>query len=208
MQVMILHKNIMLLSVILSAVTMVGVLYITGTTATAATVSTCDDRTTIIPDTFRGDADVFCADRGGHSGVSMSACEDRATIIPSGFRGDPDVYCADHGGFVAPTSNNEGTTFSGGEQKLVKSDCKDAEVNQENCGIIRYLVLFINILSALVGVVVVGSIIYGGIQYSTAGSDPQKVSAAKSRIRNAIIALVFFIFTYSLLNYLVPGGVL
>lgn len=77
-----------------------------------------------------------------------------------------------------------------------------------HCGILNYFVIFINVLSALAGVVIVGSIVGGGIQYSMAGSDPQKVQAAKNRIRNAIIALLFFLFGYGLLNYLVPGGVL
>ena len=97
----------------------------------------------------------------------------------------------------------------------VKSDCQGDNIqagapegSEEHCGILDYLVLFINVLSGLVGVVVLGSIIYGGIQYSSAGSDPQKVQAAKNRIRNALIALFFFIFMYGFLNYLVPGGIL
>ena len=95
--------------------------------------------------------------------------------------------------------------------KYVENDFQtgpNESLNEGNCGIIRYLVIIINLLSALVGVVIVGSIIWAGIQYSMAGSDPQKVSAAKDRIRNALIALFFFLFMYGLLNYLVPGGVL
>lgn len=87
-----------------------------------------------------------------------------------------------------------------------EGDCTESNINEDNCGIVRYIVVIINILSALVGVAVVASIIIGGIQYSTAGSDPQKVQAAKARIRNAIIALLFFIFGYAILNFLVPGG--
>lgn len=88
------------------------------------------------------------------------------------------------------------------------NDCETDSPSAENCGIIGYLVLFINVLSALAGIIIVGSIIYAGIQYSMSGSDPQKVSAAKDRIRNAIIALIFFIFGYAIINYLIPGGVL
>jgi hypothetical protein len=113
--------------------------------------------------------------------------------------------CVNDGGSWNET---EGFCTFSNEPSYIESDCNDSDINQDNCGIVKYLVLFINFLSGIVGIVVVGSIIYGGIQYSTAGSDPQKVSAAKSRIRNAIIALIFFLFMYSLLNYLVPGGVL
>lgn len=92
------------------------------------------------------------------------------------------------------------------EPEYKANDCET--VDKDNCGIIEYLVIFINVLSALAGVVIAASIAYGGIQYSMAGSDPQKVSAAKARIRNAIIALLFFIFGYGFLNFLVPGGLL
>lgn len=83
-----------------------------------------------------------------------------------------------------------------------------AELSSSNCGIVRYLVIIINTLSALAGIAIIGSIVYGGIQYSASGSDPQKVGAAKDRIRNAFIALILFIFGYAIVNYLVPGGIL
>lgn len=91
------------------------------------------------------------------------------------------------------------------------SDCKpdDGErLNKDNCGIVAYVVLAIQVLSAMVGIVVVGSIMFAGIQYTTAGSDPQKVSAAKSRVRNSLLALFLFIFTFAFLNWLIPGGLL
>lgn len=104
---------------------------------------------------------------------------------------------------------------SGSGNDVLKNDCSgdniragEAEDSDNHCGILDYLVTFINLLSALAGVVIVASIVMGGIQYSSAGSDASKVSAAKGRIRNAIIALLLFVFGYSILNYLVPGGVL
>ncbi|HSX05976.1 MAG TPA: pilin [Candidatus Saccharimonadales bacterium] len=80
-----------------------------------------------------------------------------------------------------------------------------ADISQ--CDLFKnYLNPFIDFLAALVGVAVVISIVYGGIQYGSSGGDPQKVTAAKNRIRNALIALVTFIFLFSLLKFLVPGG--
>lgn len=90
-----------------------------------------------------------------------------------------------------------------------ENDCEgDIKAGNGSCGILDYLVLFINVLAGLAGVVIVGSLIYAGILYSAAGSDAQRVAAAKDRIRNAIIALLFFIFGYGIINYLVPGGLL
>ena len=72
--------------------------------------------------------------------------------------------------------------------------------------IVKYIDPFIDFLSALVGVAVVISIIIGGIQYSSSGGDPGKASAAKERIRNAIVALLVYLFLFSILNFLIPGG--
>lgn len=101
------------------------------------------------------------------------------------------------------------------EQKFARNDCRVplSEVNNEDgtlendCGIIRYLLIFINALSALVGVVIVGVITVGGIQYSTAADNPQATMAAKKRIGNAIAALLLYIFMFSFLQWLVPGGI-
>jgi hypothetical protein len=91
----------------------------------------------------------------------------------------------------------------------------DPAVNGGNCASVskcdlvsKWLNPFINFLAALVGIVVVISIVIGGIQYGSSAGDPQQVSAAKNRIRNAIIALVTFVFLYALLNFLIPGGLL
>lgn len=73
--------------------------------------------------------------------------------------------------------------------------------------IVNRLEEIINFLSIGVGVVVVAVIIFGGIQYMTADGSAQATAAAKSRITNALIALLAFIFTYAFLQWLVPGGV-
>lgn len=68
-------------------------------------------------------------------------------------------------------------------------------------GIIRFL-------SDGVGLVVVGSIIVGGIQYSASRGDPQATALAINRIRSSLIALLIYIFAYAFLNYILPGFVL
>lgn len=76
----------------------------------------------------------------------------------------------------------------------------------ENCNLVqKYLNPLINILSILVGVAVVMGIIYGGIQYSASGGDPQKAAAAKTHIRNSVVALIVYFFLYAFLKFLVPG---
>lgn len=71
----------------------------------------------------------------------------------------------------------------------------------------KYINPTIRLLSAAVGVVVITSIVVGGIQYSSAGSDPQKVAGARKLIGKAIVGLVTYIFLFALLQWLIPGGV-
>jgi len=82
----------------------------------------------------------------------------------------------------------------------LSADCGD-------CGLVeKYGIPFLNFLGAVVGLVVTISIVVGGIQYSSSADDPKKLAAAKERIRNAVIALIAFLFLFAFLQWLVPGG--
>lgn len=66
----------------------------------------------------------------------------------------------------------------------------------------------IRVLSAGVGLVIVGSIVVGGIQYSASRGDPQATALAIGRIRSSLLALMIFIFAYAILNFIIPNGFL
>jgi hypothetical protein len=66
----------------------------------------------------------------------------------------------------------------------------------------------IRFLSAGVGLVVIASIVYGGIQYTMSRGDPQATAAAVDRIRNSLLALLLFIFAYAIIAYIIPKGFL
>jgi hypothetical protein len=66
----------------------------------------------------------------------------------------------------------------------------------------------IRILSDGVGLVIIGSIIVGGIQFSASRGDPQATAKAITRIRATVIALFIYIFGYAILNYIIPAGFL
>jgi hypothetical protein len=55
--------------------------------------------------------------------------------------------------------------------------------------------------------IVMVSLIMGGIQYSTSEGDPQKVSKAKHRLTMTVISLVAYFFLFAMLQWLVPGGI-
>ena len=99
--------------------------------------------------------------------------------------------------------NGANVTNGNGTSNATTSQLKSGDSDK----IYNRLAGLINFLSAMVGVAVVISIIVGGIQYTTSSGDPQKVSAAKKRILNAVVALLAFIFMYAFLQFLIPGGI-
>lgn len=92
--------------------------------------------------------------------------------------------------------------------KPLKADCQAVNLDKNNCKIIRFIVDLIRVLSGLVGIVVVIMLAYSGIQYSMAKDNPQAVTAAKERIKNTLIALLAYLFVFSFLQWVVPGGVI
>lgn len=104
-------------------------------------------------------------------------------------------------------------TGSGGlEQggKRVEYKCTKGQSMQEctdGAPIVKYLNKFIDFAGAGVGIVIVGVIIVGGIQYTTSGDNPTAVAAAKARIANGALAFLTFLFMWALLQWVVPGGI-
>lgn len=75
--------------------------------------------------------------------------------------------------------------------------------------IIDMLFAVIRILTTGVGFALIISIIIAGVQYTTAGGDPNKTSLAKQRlVSTLLVALPLYLLTYAILNWLVPGMVL
>jgi hypothetical protein len=112
---------------------------------------------------------------------------------------------------IPETIDEEEGSSVGSEERVditIDKDCKAATLNQDNCIIIEYLVTAINLLSAVAGMAIVGSIMFAGYQYMSARDNPNAIQAARARIIWAFVALFLFIFTYGILNFLVPGGVL
>lgn len=135
-------------------------------------------------------------------------CNDGTPVeAQSPYPGYSTDFCSDKGGvnveagcddcdaeYREPNPNSED----------LRSDCNT--LAYEDCGITRIITQFINILTAVAGLVIVIMIVVGGVQYSAARDNPQATAAAKSKITNAILALAFFIFARAFLEYIVPGG--
>jgi|GEM_PF-1955887 len=75
-------------------------------------------------------------------------------------------------------------------------------------GTLDLIFAIIRFLSAGVGIIVIGSLVFAGIQYTASRGDPNASAAAIKRIQNTAIALLIYIFAFAILNYLVPAGFL
>jgi hypothetical protein len=94
-----------------------------------------------------------------------------------------------------------------------KNKCGETETSIINCpsgendnGLWGLLILAINILSTGVGVAAIGGIIWGGFMYLTASDSAEQLRKAKMILWNTTIGLIVYAAMYSLLNFLIPGG--
>lgn len=79
--------------------------------------------------------------------------------------------------------------------------------NPSGCSALTDMVFaIIRALSVGVGLVIVASMIFAGIQYTASRDDPSAVGKAKERVLNNVIALLVYIFAYAILNYVIPRG--
>lgn len=88
----------------------------------------------------------------------------------------------------------------------LKPDCTSGDLSK-GCKITEHLLKFINILSAVVGITCIVMITYWGIQYTISRDNAQMVSTARLRIMQTVLSLVGYLFLYSFLQWIVPGGV-
>jgi hypothetical protein len=117
------------------------------------------------------------------------------------------AYCS--GAASACTTVAETTVNQPFNKSRNASDCAGQykDLNQNNCQIIKIIAVITKALSGIAGLVIIAMIITGGIQYSMAAADPSKVQAAKQKITNALLALLLLVFGFSILQWLVPGGI-
>lgn len=109
---------------------------------------------------------------------------------------------------ATPTAAFAADTCGGVATAIIHCDetgGKDATT--KNTGVWGLLLLAINILTAGIGLVAIGGIVYGAVLYASAGGSPEQVKKARGIITNVVIGIVAYALMFSLLNFLIPGGV-
>lgn len=69
------------------------------------------------------------------------------------------------------------------------------------------LLLAINILTAGIGIVAIGGIVYAAILWTTAEDKNAQIVKSKETIFNVVVGLVAFALLWAFLQFLIPGGV-
>ncbi len=77
----------------------------------------------------------------------------------------------------------------------------------ENSGLWGILLIVINVMTAGVGVLALAGIVYGAVLYTSAGGSPEQIKKARTIFTNVVIGVLAFAGMYTLLQFIVPGGV-
>jgi hypothetical protein len=106
--------------------------------------------------------------------------------------------------FVAPAAM--AAECGGYTTSVINCDQTGGTTIQET-GAWGILLLAINILTAGIGIVAVGGIVYAAILYSSAGGNAEQTKKAMTIITDIVIGVVAYALMYAALNFLVPGGI-
>lgn len=108
---------------------------------------------------------------------------------------------------LLPTSSSLAQQTCGGVQTAIISCNQSGGDQVENTGLWGILLIAVNILTAGVGVLALAGIVYGAVLYTSAGGNPEQVKKARTIFTNVVIGVVAFAGMFTLLNFIVPGGV-
>lgn len=91
----------------------------------------------------------------------------------------------------------EKNTFASTNTSVLTGDLASVE------GILNVILVTLSIGA---GVLATASIVFAGILYMTAGSNSSQVEKAKKMIQNTVIGIIAYIFMWTILEWLIPGG--
>ena len=95
----------------------------------------------------------------------------------------------------------------GAKTSIINCDQKSGGSKAEDTGVWGILLLVLNIMTAGIGILAVGGIVYGAILYTSSSQNADQTKQAKDVIRNVVIGIIAYAAMYLLLNFLIPGGI-
>lgn len=92
------------------------------------------------------------------------------------------------------------------ESQACEGGGDDCDIN--NLSLVRRLNWLVNFLALIVLPIITIMMVIAGIQYSSSQGNPQGQQAAKNKLKNLVVSVVAFIFIWTLLEWLIPGGII
>lgn len=109
---------------------------------------------------------------------------------------------------LSPVTASAAGKCGGVETAIIScNENSDKPTSVEQTGVWGLLNLIIKIMIAGVGVLALVGFVYGAVLYTSAGGNPEQVKKARTIINNVIIGVIAFGLMFTLLNFIVPGGV-
>lgn len=161
-----------------------------------------------------------CAEDAGNAAETTSCLAGEGKKLEQSNPNDPaNTACDSHGGWssngkcadgttpgAAGSSNPAASTQAGtcGKDNKVKTNilpCKGEGI--EAFGNLLKAILII--LTALIGILAVGGIVYAAILYASASDNSSQTQQAMTMIRNIVIGILLYGFMAAILMWLVPG---
>lgn len=93
-----------------------------------------------------------------------------------------------------------------GPLKIRCSDNRTLAPDEIDSPIMCKFIQIVNVLSIGVSVVATITVAVSGLEYSTSRGNPQKTARAVARLTQVGMAIVIYVFGWSMLNWLIPGG--
>jgi hypothetical protein len=134
------------------------------------------------------------------AGTSTLQCDKNGNVVPSGQANLNPGTCLPQDP-CACFGTNQPAYCKTLQTSQTGSSCQSVSV------ISGWLDAIIKFLGLGIGIIITIVVVLGGIQYITAGGDPQGTAAAKKRIASALVALVAFVFMWAVLQFIIPGGI-
>ncbi len=106
-----------------------------------------------------------------------------------------------------PTSTALAQQSCGGVKTAIVSCTQGGGSKVENSGVWGILLIVVNVMTAGVGVLALAGIVYGAVIYTSAGGSPEQIKKARTIFTNVVIGVLAFAGMYTLLQFIVPGGV-
>lgn len=87
------------------------------------------------------------------------------------------------------------------------SDVDEKSSDPQDSAVWKLLIQALHIMTAGVGILAVGGIVYGSILYAGAADKVEQTKKAIGIILNVVLGLVAYLAMYLFLNFLIPGGI-